>query len=426
MLSDLKTLNLLNSGIISLVSIALQSAFLFAPSASAHKLFPSTTSEGVQYAQHLLSVDDRIALKNLYFSKNNFSDSALVLECYALNFSVMGWYSQAIDAAYAATRKAPKNPHIAATVAYVLGVNKGNNTALRIVDKCLKDYPLDARSRAIKAEILFALGNEENVDRLLESAKKLDPESFDVVSAQNLIWVKRLEKDKALRVVNDFLMSHPKNIRALIARAELNKQLSRFNSAIDDTDTILSIMPNHIFAVALKADLLKHSKKYNQSAVLYRKYASLATNDGDRLLANEGLANVLEASGMIASATNARKLVVLSQSKTTRCTSKSEALNVIKLTRNLMLEKKWSEAIKQTDRVLGRYPDMAEAIEERAQCLENLGKFALAIKEISKLLELHNDYSDWYRWRARLHQKLGNMPAALKDLRRASELDGAL
>lgn len=342
---------------------------------------PRIVYESVQYAQQMLNVDDRVALKNLYYGKNNFAESPLVLECYALNCSTLGLYAQSIDLAYAATHKAPKNPHIAATVAYVLGVNKGNNTALRIIDKCLKEYPLDVRSRAIKAEILFALGNEENVDRLLESARKLDPESYDIVSAQKVVCLKRMEREKALHVVNEFLMRHPRHLRALIARAELYRQLALFDKAIADVDTVRAIMPGHIYAVALKAELLKLSKKYTQAAIFYRQYLALAQNDSDKHLAKEGLASVLRTSGKPSGASAVR---------------------------------------------LGRSVDSLDAIERNAQRLDNLGKYDAAIKEINKLLDIHSDYSDWYRWRARLHQKLGNMPAALKDLRRASDLDGAL
>lgn len=402
------------------------SAQTFVPKSPHISNNPQTLYEGVQYAQHMLNVDDRVALKNLYYRQNNFAESPLVLECYALNFSALGWFAQSVDTAYAATRKAPKNPHIAATVAYVLGVNKGNNTALRIIDKCLKEYPLDVRSKAIKAEILYALGNEENVDRILESARKLDPDSFDVASAQKWIWLKRLERDKALNVLNEYLARHPRDLRALIARSELYRQLVRFDNALADVDTVLAIMPRHNYAVALKAELLKFSKKYDQSAIFYRKYVSLAQNESDKVIANEGLAKVLEASGKAATATAARESLIKMQPGSKRCASKSEARNVIKLTKNLMSQQKWTQAITQIDRVLSSYPDMAEAIEQKAQCLDNLGQYPAAIKEISKLLELHNDYSDWYRWRARLYQKERNMPAALKDLRRASDLDGAL
>ncbi len=289
----------------------------------------------------------------------------------------------------------------------------------------------NARNLAILAEVLHSRQAPERTIEMLSQARKNDPESFDIVAASARISLVNLKGDEALDNLTTYLKKHPKDMRALILRAEVLDSKGRLKDAIKDLTAVLSLKPNHTFALQKRAEIFRRENDNASAAADTRRLLALHTDLPAKLIANKTLAQSLESYGDLNGALAARNsmIKIISQINHINFNHLNSPLpstfvrDIVECCRLEVTLKRFESALPKLTLVLSTYPNNTEARRLHAEALEGLSRWKEALEDWSKLIDKHPSYPKWFINRARVYKKLGNDAAARQDLSTAAKLE---
>lgn len=388
-----------------------------------------TSSKSLEQLLQLRRADERYAVRAWAEEHPELLRNPRALSEYALNFAIMGWFDDALKASGKAVDLAPNDEYVLASRALVLHLSK-NSSALWAAKKAV-GLRANARNIAILAEILQSRQSSEKTIEMLSQARKNDPESFDVVGSSARISLVNLHGDEALASLSTYLKRHPKDLRALMVRAELLDSMGRLKDAINDLTTVLSLKPDHTFALQKRAEIFRRKKDPDSAAADIRRLLALHTDLPARLIANKTLAQSLETKGDLNGALAARTSMIEIISRINRIDfnhlnsplPSSFVKDIVECCRLEVALKRYGSALPKLTLVLSTFPNNTEARALHAETLEGLSRWKEALEDWSKLIDRHPSYPKWFINRARVYKKLGNDAAAKQDLSTAAKLE---
>lgn len=376
----------------------------------------------------LRQADERYAVRTWEEEHPELVRNPRALSEYALNYATMGWLSDAQKASAKAVELAPTDDYVLASRALVLHLSK-NSSALWAARKAVA-LRANARNLAILAEIMHSRQPEKAAE-MLSQARVDDPESFDIVAASARISLVKLKGDEALATLSTYLRKHPKDMRALMMRAEVLDSMGRLKDAVKELNAVLSLMPDHTFALQKRAEIFRREKDNVSAAADMRRLLALHTDLPAKLIANKTLAQSLESNGDLNGALVARKsmIKIISQINHIDFKNLNSPLpstfvkDIVECCRLEVQLKHFASALPKLTLVLSTYPNNTEARALHAETLEGLSRWKEALEDWSKLIDRHPSYPKWFSNRARVNKKLGNDAAAKQDLSTAAKLE---
>lgn len=376
----------------------------------------------------LRTVDDRYAVRLLYERHPELQRNAKALSEFAINYAGSLRIDEAVAMANEAASISPEDDYVLASRAWVLQRNKNFSLALFSAKKAVKIRP-NARNLAILSEILNALGDTTESEQSLEKARRLDPDSFDVVVATTRISISKLKKEEALSALNKYLKKHPKDLRALMFRSEIFTTLGRYRDCIADLSLVLKSKPNHAFALQKRAEEYKKNKEYPLAIADIRRLVLLDLNDSMTIIAYNTMADCQEKTGDLKGALDSRsKVAAIELGKRDLKKITAATLNggfvkdILECCRLEVQLKQYESALRKLDAILLAYPNSTHARELRANAFEGLSRWSDALSDWDRLVGRQSSFPKWYENRARVYQKLGNSEAARRDLDTARKL----
>lgn len=285
------------------------------------------------------------------------------------------------------------------------------------------------------AEVYESKGAPSRAAIGLLQAERIDKNSFDLARARSFIARTRYAPQQVLEPINIYIEQHPKDLQALILRAETYSLLGKHNDAIKDYTRVLSLHPGHTGALQGRGDEYRHLQKWNLGAADIRKLLGtkkVGSHSGQ--IANFTLAKCLEGSGELSDALKVRNEILQNHLRTIKIDLSSGKPIKDSATAKYLIEcvtlqnqvKQYAVALKNCDMVLAGRPVDAAALEQRAIALEGLGRTKDAVKAWSVLVDQHKSYPKWLEARARVYKQLGDHASAKRDLDAAEALNNEL
>lgn len=382
----------------------------------------------------LRKLEDRAAADFYFETHPNLAKNSKALAENGMNLAAMRFYEKAVELTKRAVDINPNDNYACASAAYCLNRQKSTAAALKYINRAVSSEP-SARSFAIMAEVYESKGAPSQAAIGLLQAERIDKNSFDLARARSFIARTRYAPQQALEPINIYIEQHPKDLQAIILRAETYSLLGRHNDAIKDHTRVLTLHPGHTGALQGRGDEYRHLQKWKLGAADIRKL--LGTKKVGSLsgqIANFTLAKCLEGSGDWNDALKVRNEMLQNHLRTIKIDLSSGRPIKDSTTAKYLIEcvtlqnkvKQYALALKNCDMVLAGRPVDAAALEQRAIALEGLGRTKDAVKAWSVLVEQHKNYPKWLEARARVYKQLGDHAAAKRDLDAVAALNNEL
>jgi tetratricopeptide (TPR) repeat protein len=390
----------------------------------------SGTSMELKKFLKLREIEDRAAAEFFFEHHPHLAEDSTGLARASENLAGMRFYEAAVNLAEQAVTKNSGDTYALATAAYVLNRQKNSAPAIKYINRAAS-LDASARNFSIMAEVYESKGMSSKSIVALQRAELVDKESFELARARSFIALSRFSKQAALDPLNIYLTNHPREIRALILRAEIYSLAGNHEAAIKDFSKVLSIHPNHTGALQGRADEYRHLKKWALGAKDAKQLLSTKTvGANSATLANLTLAKCLEESGDLKGALSARDALFkrrcqslnIDLSKEKRIKDALLAKDIIECARIQNKLKLYTVALKYCDLVLAGLPTDASGLEQRAVALEGAGRLQDAVKAWTVLVQQHKNFPNWLEARARVYDRLGDVAAAKKDRDAASAI----
>jgi len=210
--------------------------------------------------------DARDLLEKMLDSKDPHPEA---LELYSMvpfydNASEMG--SRAFACAREAARRNPKNSHILATYALVLGELKKYEEGIKIINRAIELNPKDGRAHAIAAYLYKKVEDTPAANGQMLEALRLDSKSRDVNYIAAKFYWEELDGNKVEECYKRWLKNYPNSALAHYKAAAYYKDLRRNEEAILECKRAIALNNNFMLARLLWQNILFKQKRYKEAA----------------------------------------------------------------------------------------------------------------------------------------------------------------
>ncbi|MBX9722414.1 MAG: tetratricopeptide repeat protein, partial [Candidatus Obscuribacterales bacterium] len=199
-----------------------------------------------------------------------FPDSPLPLYELSATCVAQGKNTQAIETAQLALQIAPSNLDAKAALALALIAAKNYEGAIPLLKECVLRNPKDLQLRMVLSRAQVSRGDKEIAQTTLEKARTAFPDR-----AEPLIGLADLAFDfrnyrQSEQLLQEALVCNPDNHEALLSLARTNFAMGKFDSCLDQFDTLQSadLQPKDVL---LKARCEYALRQFSQSCADYEK-----------------------------------------------------------------------------------------------------------------------------------------------------------
>lgn len=378
----------------------------------------------------LRAADDRYSVRSFLDAHKELQDNPRALTEFALNYASMGWNADAMQLIGRALKLSQNDDYVLSSYAWILYKNNNASAALRSATQSV-NLKASARNLAILSEVWQALDKADRADEVLSQALKADPDSLDVIAAQVRLSKWRMKCDRAVSFVSNYLVRHPKDLRALILRSEVFEILGRNKDAIADLTSVINQKPDHLYAYQKRAEKNQKEKNFRAAVHDEQKLMTFKLDPSAFVIANITMAECLESLGDLRGALDARRQVYLCETKINnfdllrgdaKNLNRGFAKDSIEYCRLEIAMKQYDPALKKLNSILQKFPNSTPARELRAHALEGLSRWSEALSDWDRLVSKQSSFPQWYECRAVVYQKLGRKEDARRDIEMARKL----
>lgn len=375
----------------------------------------------------------RAILRKLIESKNPPAEALELYPLVAFFDNEGDIDTRAFACARDAARMSPKDSHILATYALVLGELKKYDEGIKIINRATELNPKDGRAHAVAAFLYKKVEDTHAANGQMEEALRLDSKSRDVNYIAAKFYWEEIEGNKVEECYKRWLKYQPNSALAHFKTAAYYKDLRRKEEAISELKKAIALNHEYLQARMLWQGILLKQKRYKEAAEQITSFMKICFESfvtyGDRA---ECYANLNEPQKSIddyTKAINMRSPSIAKEGlvKAVVHMPKAEKKDQLSwwIARSYQYSKMQNhkKAIDDMNLVVAAYPNSPSVFYARAKAFEAAKKYPEALKDANLLIARDPDVTQWMRFKADILKKLGREQEAMDVIKRADVLE---
>ncbi len=340
---------------------------------------------------------------------------------------------RAFQCARTAARANPKDDHILATFAMVLGDLKKYEEGIKIINRALEINPKSARSHAIAAMLYKKVEDIPAAKSQMEEALRLDPKDRDVNYLATKFYWETLEGNKLEETYKRWLKTNPKSALAHYKTSVFYRDMRRTDDAVAECKKAIALNEKYMLARLTMQSIVFKQKKYKEAAELFTSFMKHCfasyTTYSPRAECYSRLNQPQKAIDDYTTAINMRTKDIQKEGivKLGKHMDKNEKKDHvawwIARSQEYMKVGKRKKAIEDMNLLVQAFPGSASVLYARAKIFEEAGMNDLALKDADSLTYIDKDVTEWYRFKAKILKKMGRLDEAAKTQQKANTLE---
>lgn len=358
------------------------------------------------------------------------------LELYSIvsfydNASEMG--PRAFACAREAARRNPKDSHMLATCALVLGELKKYEEGIKIINRAIELNPKDGRAHAIAASLYKKVEDTHAANGQMIEALRLDSKSRDVNYIAAKYYWEELEGNKVEECYKRWLKNHPDSALAHYKTASYYKDLRRNEEAILECKKAIALNNDYMLARLLWQNILFKQKRYKEAAEQITSFMTICfpsfATYCDRAECYANLNQPQKSIDDYTKAINMRSPSIAKEGlvKAVAHMPKAEKKDQLSwwVARSYQYSKMQNhkKAIDDMNLIVAAYPNSPSVFYARAKVFEAAKKYPEALKDANLLIARDPDVTQWMRFKADILKKLGREHESKEVIKRADVLE---